>query len=161
MARLSPAEIAASLAARASMCAIEECAEPPHGGDRQAAGAANDARQAIILSRGERDLVLGEIRLMLEATEGVVAGLAAYDMRAIEQAAARAAPSAPGAVDQAMNGALPEEFRHMGAAALGGSGDVARLTREGARAEAVTMRLSQTLHQCTSCNGACRIEAED
>lgn len=148
-------------AALLAMCALDGCAEPHHGAEPQAAGAARDAREAIALSRNERDLVLSEMRLMLESTEGVVAGLAANDMVAIEQAAARSSPSAPGTVDQALHGALPEAFLHAGAAAHGGFEDIARLAREGEGAAAINARLSQTLHQCTSCHATYRVEVVD
>lgn len=154
MAQHFPAVAAALL----TMCALDGCAEPQHGAEPQAAGAALDAREAIILSSAERDLVLGEMRLMLESTEGVVAGLAANDMQAIEQAAARSSPSAPGTVDQALHGALPEAFLHSGAAAHGGFEDIARLARARASEDAITARLSQTLHQCTSCHATYRVE---
>ncbi|MBN8607027.1 MAG: hypothetical protein J0L81_08935 [Caulobacterales bacterium] len=155
--------VSAAAAALLAMCALalDGCGEPQRGVDPQAAGAARDAREAITLSRTERDLVLGEMRLMLESTEGVVAGLAANDMQAIEQAAARSSPSAPGTVDQAMHGALPEAFLHSGAAAHGGFADIARLARDGAGAEAINARLSQTLHQCTSCHATYRVEVAD
>lgn len=123
--------VSAAAAALLAMCALalDGCGEPQRGVDPQAAGAARDAREAITLSRTERDLVLGEMRLMLESTEGVVAGLAANDMVAIEQAAARSSPSAPGTVDRALHGVLPEAFLHSGAAAHGGFADIARLAR--------------------------------
>ena len=149
--------MAAALLARCAF-APGGCAEPQHGAEPQAEGAALDAREAIMLSSAERDLVLGEMRLMLESTEGVVAGLAANDMVAIEQAAARASPNAPGTVDQALHGALPEPFLHSGAAAHGGFEDIARLARGGASREAINARLSQTLHQCTSCHATYRVE---
>lgn len=157
MARPFPAVAAAFLA----VCALQACTEPPRGAHPEAAPAVSDTRETIVLSDAERDLVLTEMRLMLESTEGVVAGQAARDMRAIEQAAARSGQRAPGTVDQALHSNLPEEFMHMGAATHGGFDDIARLAREGAGAEAVTMRLSQTLHQCTSCHGAYRIDVED
>ena len=157
MARPFPAVAAAFVA----VCALQGCTEPPRGAHPEAARAVSDAREAIVLSDAERGLVLAEMRLMLESTEGVVAGLAARDMRAIEQAAARSGQRAPGTVDQALHGNLPEEFMHMGAAAHGGFDDIARLAREGAGADAVTMRLSETLHQCTSCHATYRVEAHD
>jgi cytochrome c556 len=98
------------------------------------------------------------MRMMLESTEGVVAGLAANDMQAVEQAAARAAPSAPGTVDQELHASLPEAFLHSGAAAHGGFEDIARLARQAAGTEALMRRLGETLHQCTSCHAAYRVE---
>ena len=141
-----------------AICVLQACAEPPHTVDDHASVGASDAREAIILSHGERDLVLAEMRMMLESTEGVVAGLAANDMQAVEQAAARAAPSAPGTVDQELHASLPEAFLHSGAAAHGGFEDIARLARQAAGAEAVMTRLGETLHQCTSCHAAYRVE---
>lgn len=154
MARQFPTAVACFMA----ICVLQACAEPPHTADDHAAVGASDAREAIVLSRAERDLVLAEMRLMLESTEGVVAGLAANDMQRVEQAAARAAPSAPGTVDQELHASLPEAFLHSGAAAHGGFEDIARLARQAAGTEAVMTRLGETLHQCTSCHAAYRVE---
>lgn len=158
MARQFP--VAAAAAAFLAICALEGCTKPQHSAHQETARGASDAREAIILSRAERDLLLAEMRLMLESTEGVVAGLAAKDMQAIAQAAARSAPNAAGTVDQELHGSLPEAFVHSGAGAHGGFNDIARLAREGAGAEAVTRRLSLTLQQCTSCHAAYRVEVE-
>ena len=75
MARQFP--VAAAAAAFLSICALEGCTKPQHSAHQETARGASDAREAIILSRAERDLLLAEMRLMLESTEGVVAGLAA------------------------------------------------------------------------------------
>jgi cytochrome c556 len=141
-----------------AICVLQACSEPPHTVDDHASVGETDAREAIVLSHGERDLVLAEMRMMLESTEGVVAGLAANDMQAVEQAAARAAPSAPGTVDQELHASLPEAFLHSGAAAHGGFEDIARLARQAAGTEALMRRLGETLHQCTSCHAAYRVE---
>lgn len=141
--------------------ALLGCTEPEGAAHPEAARPLSDGRDAIPLSDAERSLVLAEMRLMLESTEGVVAGLASNDMRAVEQAAARSGLGASGTVDQAMHASLPEAFVHMGAAAHGGFDDIALLAREGAGVDAVTMRLSQTLSQCTSCHAAFRVERHD
>jgi cytochrome c556 len=118
----------------------------------------SDAREPLYLSAHERDLVLAEMRQMLESTEGVVTGRAANDLQAIQQAAARSGRRAPGTVDQAMHASLPENFLHLGMAAHGGFDDIARMAEEGADRDAMTARLGEVLRQCTSCHATYRVE---
>lgn len=121
---------------------------------------ASDMREAVMLSVLERDHVLAEMRQMLQSTEGVVSGLAAGDMAAVQSAAALAGRRAPTTVDQMLHAKFSKEFLSLGGAAHGGFDDIARLAAEGAGDKAVTAMLGGVLRACTSCHAAYRIETE-
>lgn len=150
----------ALLAALLAAASLPGCGPQERAHD-QAAGAAalsGDAREPLYLGAHERDLVLAEMRQMLESTEGVVAGLAGNDLQAIQQAAARSGRRAPGTVDQELHGRLPENFLHLGMAAHGGFDDIARMAGDGADRDAMTARLGGILHECTTCHATYRVE---
>jgi cytochrome c556 len=118
----------------------------------------NHKREPLRLGAHERQLVLAEMRQMLESTEGVVAGLAKNDMAAIEQAAARSGRQAPETVDEALHGALPEEFLRMGAAAHGGFDGIAQLARDRATIATIAAKLGETLSSCNTCHANYRLD---
>lgn len=120
----------------------------------------DDTREVIRLDARERAQVLGEMRAMLDSVEGVVSGLAAADMEAIANAAARSGRPQMGANDQALHGKLPEAYRYMGSTARGGFDEIAQMARDGEGREAITARLSGVLQACTSCHAAYQIHTE-
>lgn len=121
----------------------------------------DDAREVIALDARERALVLGEMRGMLESVEGVVSGLAASDLEAVANAAARSGRPAIGANDQALHSKLPEAYRYMGSSVRGGFDEIAQMARDGEGREAMMERLGGVLQTCTSCHAAYQIEAEE
>jgi len=139
--------------------ALAACARAPEE-HKDEHSASNDMREAIPLSVLERDHVLTEMRQMLQSTEGVVSGLAAGDMAAVQSAAALAGRRAPMTVDQMLHTKFSKEFLSLGQAAHGGFDDIARLAAEGAGDKAVTAKLGDVLRACTSCHAAYRIENE-
>ncbi len=139
--------------------ALGACARAPET-RKDEHSSSNDKREAIALSALERDHVLAEMRQMLQSTEGVVTGLAAGDMAAVQSAAALSGRRAPMTVDQMLHTKFSKEFLSLGAAAHGGFDDIARLATEGAGSTAVTAKLGDVLQACTSCHETYRIEIE-
>jgi cytochrome c556 len=140
-------------------CVLTACARAPEE-HKDEHSTSNDMREAIPLSVLERDHVLAEMRQMLQSTEGVVSGLAAGDMAAVQSAAALSGRRAPTTADQKLHAKFSKEFLLLGAAAHGGFDDIARLAAEGAGDKAVTAKLGDVLRACTSCHAAYRIESE-
>jgi hypothetical protein len=140
-------------------CALAACGKTPAANNAEH-GDRGEGREAIHLSAVERDHVLAEMRQMLQSTEGVVSGLAAGDMAAVQSAAALAGRRAPTTVDQMLHAKFSKEFLSWGQAAHGGFDDIARLAAEGAGDKAVTAKLGDVLRACTSCHAAYRIESE-
>ena len=73
---------------------------------------------AIVLAPAERDLILGEMRMLLKAVHGVVTGLAGQDQEAgrrqMEQAARSAGMGMAEDVNPALIAKLPLPFKQMG-----------------------------------------------
>ena len=77
-----------------------------------------DGRTPIVLAPAERDLIFGEMRLLLKAVHSVVTGLAGQDQAAdrtqIEQAARSAGMHMAEDVNPALMAKLPLPFKQMG-----------------------------------------------
>jgi hypothetical protein len=69
-----------------------------------------DNRTAVILQASERDLVLGEMRALLTATQGILVGLNANDMPQVAKAARSAGMAAAVDVNPALMAKLPLSF---------------------------------------------------
>ena len=77
-----------------------------------------DGRMHIVLAPTERDLILGEMRMLLKAVHGVVTGLSgqnqAADRTQIEQAARSAGMGMAADVNPTLMAKLPLPFKQMG-----------------------------------------------
>ncbi|MCE9537357.1 MAG: hypothetical protein K8R65_13245, partial [Nitrospirae bacterium] len=77
-----------------------------------------DGRTQIVLAPAERDMILGEMRMLLKAVHGVVTGLAGQDQAAdrtqMEQAARSAGMGMAADVNPALMAKLPLPFKQMG-----------------------------------------------
>ena len=77
-----------------------------------------DGRMHIVLAPAERDLILGEMRMLLKAVHGVVTGLAgqnqAADRTQMEQAARSAGMGMAADVNPTLMAKLPLPFKQMG-----------------------------------------------
>ena len=75
---------------------------------------AEDGRQALKLTPGERNLVLGEMRDFLVAVQGIIEATNREDMEAAAVAARREGMAAQTAVPPALIAKLPLEFKKLG-----------------------------------------------
>jgi hypothetical protein len=77
-----------------------------------------DGRTEIVLASAERDLILGEMRMLLKAVHGVVTGLAGQGQEAdrtqMEQAARSAGMHMAEDVNPALMAKLPLPFKQVG-----------------------------------------------
>jgi hypothetical protein len=73
-----------------------------------------DNRFAIVLTPGERDLVLSEMRAFLSAVQQISQGIANKDMATIKQASQSLGMAATTKVPVSLMGKLPLEFKKLG-----------------------------------------------
>lgn len=119
-----------------------------------------DGRTAVLLGSSERDLVLGEMRLMLEGVQGIVAGVAANDSKAVISAARAVGAGAAADLNPGLMGKLPLDFKQQGMTVHGGFDDLAAAVEQGtADNNAVLLRLSEQLNRCIACHATYRLDS--
>lgn len=121
---------------------------------------APDGRTSVMLKGDERDLVLGEMRLMLEGVQGIVAGVAANDAKAVASAARGVGAGAAADVNPALMAKLPLDFKQRGMTVHGSFDELAAAIEQGtADNNAVLLRLAEQLNRCIACHATYRLDS--
>lgn len=123
-----------------------------------------DGRTQIVLAPAERDLILGEMRLLLKAVHGVVTGLAGQgqdvDRAQIEQAARSAGMHMAADVNLALMAKLPLPFKQMGMSIHKDMDALADAIAHNETPQQILQRLSNMTARCTTCHDVYRFSAE-
>ena len=123
-----------------------------------------DGRMQIVLAPTERDLILGEMRMLLKAVHGVVTGLAAQNQEAdraqIEQAARSAGMAMAADVNPALMAKLPLPFKQMGMSIHKDMDALADAIVQKETPQQILQRLSSMTARCTACHDLYRFSAE-
>jgi hypothetical protein len=123
-----------------------------------------DGRTEIVLASAERDLILGEMRMLLKAVHGVVTGLAGQDQGAdraqIEQAAHSAGMGMAEDVNPALMAKLPLPFKQMGMSIHKDMDALADAIVQKETPQQILQRLSSMTARCTACHDMYRFSAE-
>jgi cytochrome c556 len=123
-----------------------------------------DGRMQIVLAPAERDLILGEMRMLLKAVHGVVTGLAGQDQEAtraqIEQAARSAGMGMAEDVNPALMAKLPLPFKQMGMSIHHDMDALADAIVQKKTPQQILQRLSSMTARCTACHDMYRFSAE-
>ena len=123
-----------------------------------------DGRMQIVLAPAERDLILGEMRMLLKAVHGVVTGLAGQDQEAtraqIEQAARSAGMGMAEDVNPALMAKLPLPFKQMGMSIHHDMDALADAIVQKETPQQILQRLSSMTARCTACHDMYRFSAE-
>jgi hypothetical protein len=118
-----------------------------------------DGRQAILLAPAERDLVLAEMRTMLGAVQGVLAGANARDMKNVAAAARTSGMAAAADIEPTLMAKLPLEFKNLGISVHKSFDELAAAADAGASGEQALAHLSEVLNRCVACHAAYRLDA--
>ena len=123
-----------------------------------------DGRTQIVLAPAERDMILGEMRMLLKAVHGVVTGLAGQDQAAdrtqIEQAARSAGMGMAVDVNPALMEKLPLPFKQMGMSIHRDMDALADAAVQKETPQQILQRLSSMTARCTTCHDIYRFSAE-
>jgi hypothetical protein len=123
-----------------------------------------DGRMQIVLAPTERDLILGEMRMLLKAVHGVVTGLAVQNQEAdraqIEQAARSAGMAMAADVNPALMAKLPLPFKQMGMSIHKDMDALADAIVQKETPQQILQRLSSMTARCTTCHDLYRFSAE-
>ena len=119
---------------------------------------ADDGRTAILLEAGERDFVLGEMRVFLEAVQGIVAAVAENDMASVAELSTAVGMGSTGGETAALIGKLPLEFKTLGLATHALFDDLATLATDNGDSTVVTANLGVLMENCTNCHAGYRFD---
>jgi hypothetical protein len=123
-----------------------------------------DGRMQIVLAPTERDLILGEIRMLLKAVHGVVTGLAGQDQEAdrtqIEQAARSAGMGMAADVNPSVMAKLPLPFKQMGMSVHKDMDALADAVVQKETPRQILQRLSSMTARCTTCHDLYQFSVE-
>jgi hypothetical protein len=119
---------------------------------------ASDGRTAILLTPGERDLVLAEMRGFLVALQRISQGIVDQDPGAAAVAARRVGAAAQQEVPAGLVGKLPIEFKRLGFDTHARFDQLAlNVEQFGDTAQALP-ELTALMNNCTACHAAYRID---
>ncbi len=119
--------------------------------------ASNDDRTAVVLTPGERDMILGEMRDFLEAVQTITGALAEDDMATVIETARAHGMAATGGVPTTLMGKLPLELKTLGFDThklFDGLADTAQKTKD---PKAVLSGLGDLMLNCTACHASYKI----
>jgi hypothetical protein len=123
-----------------------------------------DGRTEIVLVSAERDLILGEMRMLLKAVHGVVTGLAGQGQEAdrtqMEQAARSAGMHMAADVNPALMAKLPLPFKQMGMSIHHDMDALADAVVQKETPQQILQRLTSMTARCTACHDMYRFSAE-
>ena len=124
----------------------------------QNAGLAVDDRKRIVLPAPARNMVLAEMRMMLESISGVVAALSEGDTAAAAQAARAAGMAAAVDIDPAVRELLPAAFVELGMATHRGFDALADKLEQPVEQETALAELGTLMQNCIACHDTYRAD---
>lgn len=123
-----------------------------------AAAQTGDARQRLALPPAGRDKVLAEMRLMLESVNGILQGVTANDLPAVEKAARASGMAMAVDVDPQIMQALPPPFRELGMQTHRGFDALADQIKGGGTRDDAVRGLARVTNNCVACHAIYRLD---
>ncbi|NQU57262.1 MAG: cytochrome c [Rhodospirillales bacterium] len=123
--------------------------------------ASDDGRTSILLSAGERDLVLTEMRGFLEAVEVITVAISEKDMVAVASSAHDVGMANARGVPASLMGKLPLDFKSLGSATHKAFDALAVEAQDMGDEQLVLSKLGNLMSNCTTCHAAFRFDIED
>ncbi len=118
-----------------------------------------DNRVEIRLSEGDRDIILGEMRTLLEGLKGILKGLSLGDKTFIEKAARGNGMAMAQDVNPALIMKLPKSFKTLGMSVHKDFDELADKVH-GMNDKEVLNFLDTTMNKCVSCHRMYRLTSE-
>ena len=122
--------------------------------------ASDDGRTAVILSAGERDLVLTEMRGFLESVQAITMGVVKKDMKRVYENAHKVGMANAGEVPASLMGKLPLEFKKLGMATHKAFDDLAMEANDIGDPQIVLTKLGLLMNNCTTCHASYKLDIE-
>lgn len=121
----------------------------------------DDNRTAILMTSAERNMILGEMRVFLEAVQTIVEAVAEDDMATVASAATSVGMAATGGEPAALIAKLPLEFKTLGFGTHGAFDELAMEATDMGNSKIVLAKLGDLMLRCTSCHAAYRFDIEE
>jgi hypothetical protein len=119
---------------------------------------ASDGRMAVLMTPGERDLVLSEMRDFLIALQTISQAVVDEDTAAVVTAARQVGGSAQQGVPASLAGKLPLEFKRLGFDTHSRFDQLALNAEQFGDTSGVLPELATLMQNCTACHAAYRID---
>jgi hypothetical protein len=120
---------------------------------------ASDGRTAIILTQGEKDFVLTEMRGFLNAVQLILEGLDEKDMKKVAQSAKAVGVAGAANTPGSLMRKLPLAFKQLGHPTHQAFDGVAMEASDLGDAGQVINKLSVLMNNCVACHATYRLEA--
>lgn len=111
-----------------------------------------DDRVSVILKPAEKDLVLSEMRMLLEGVQGITAGLASGDMKQVSSSARAIGMASAVDVNPNLMMKLPANFKQQGMAVHKQFDQIADMADNGASHDQLLTTLAEQLSSCVACH---------
>ncbi len=120
-----------------------------------------DGRTAIVVTEGERQLLLAEMRGFLEAIQAITEAAGNDDMATIATVASSVGSASTNEVPVALMGKLPLEFKTLGLSTHSLFDELALNAEDIGDASIMMTGVGNLLQNCTSCHAGYKIIAEE
>lgn len=121
----------------------------------------SDQRRAIMLSPSEKDLVLGEMRTMLTAVNGVLGALSENDMKKATLAASSAGMAMAVDTSPILMAKLPLDFKELGMGTHKAFDDISAAIGKGATLPEILKSMHQITNRCVACHQVNRLSSAE
>jgi hypothetical protein len=119
---------------------------------------AGDSRQRLTLPPQARDKVLAEMRHMLESVNGILRGVVAHDLVAVEQAARASGTAMAVEMDPAVMQQLLPAFRELGLQTHRAFDELANRMKAGGSRDDAIRGLAGITGNCVACHAVYRLD---
>ena len=120
---------------------------------------ANDGRQSLLLEEGERDLVLTEMRMFLNAAQQIIQAANEDNSEAIAEAATVVGRAAQAAVPGSLMKKLPLEFKKLGFDTHSKFDELAKSAEQFGDTAVSLKQLAVLMQNCVTCHEGYRVDA--
>jgi len=120
----------------------------------------DDGRTSVILTSGERNLVLGEMRGFLESVQEIVEAVSENDMKAAARAALRSGRVNLDELPPSLVGKLPLEVKRLGLDTHRKFHALGKDIEGGLARDKVLPRLAEMMNNCVGCHAGYRLDIE-
>lgn len=120
----------------------------------------DDGRQAVIISKDERNALLLEMRTWLMSAQGVLAAAVKEDLPKVAKIARVSGMAAEAETPGSLFRKIPLEMKKLGFATRARFDDIAVLAEEGKDSKEILALLGDTMNNCIACHAMYRFVEE-
>lgn len=120
----------------------------------------DDGRQAVLLTKDERNALLLEMRVWLQSSQGILAAAAGNDFDAVIKSARASGMAAEADTPGSLFRKIPVEMKTLGFSTRGKFDDIAAEAAKSKDGNQVVMKLSEAMKNCIACHEMYRFVEE-